>query len=50
MPVEVEAHTVPHFKGPVNDKLESFIIQASLLMICRLLHKSGFVESQLYLL
>ena len=54
MLVEVEVHTVPHFKAPDNGKVElwwlecasTFLIQTSLLKIGRLLHKSGFVESQ----
>ena len=55
MAVEVEVHTVPHFKGLVNGKVEprqlectsTFTIQTSLLCIGRLLYKSGFVDSQL---
>ena len=56
MPVEAEAHTVPHFKGPVNGKVEprgpdcagTFIIQTSLLKIGHLLNKSGFLILNCY--
>ena len=55
MPVEVEVYKVPHFKGPVNGKVEpwwlecgsTFIIQTSLLKIDGLLNKSGFGDSKL---
>ena len=54
MPVEVEVHTVPHFKAPVNAKVElwglecggTFIIQTSLLKIGCLVHKLGFVATE----
>ena len=54
MPVEVEVHTVPHFKAPVNAKVElwklqcdgTFIIQTSSLKIACLVHKQGFVETE----
>ena len=54
MPVEVEAHTVPHFKAPINAKVELwglecggiFSIQTSLLDISHLLHKTGFVKTE----
>ena len=55
MPVEVKVHTVPHFKTPVNGKVDLwwleygsyFSLQTSLLKIVRLLHKSGHFDSQL---
>ena len=55
MPVEVEVHTVPHFKAPVNGRVGlwwleydgNFSIQTSLLKIGGLLHKSGHFDSQL---
>ena len=54
MPVEVEVHTVSHFKAPVNVKVElwglecggTFIIQISLLKIGCLVHKLGFVATE----
>ena len=54
MPVEVEVHTVPHFKAPVNAKVElwglecggTFIIQTSSLKIGCLVHKLGFVATE----
>ena len=54
MPVEVELHTVPHFKAPVNAKVElrglecggTFIIQTSSLKIGCLVHKLGFVATE----
>ena len=54
MPVGVEAHTVPHFKAPVNAKVElwgiecggTLIIQTSLLKIGCLVHKLGFVATE----
>ena len=49
MPVEIEVHTVPHFKAPVNAKVEllriacgdTFTVQTSLLKIGCLVHKLG---------
>ena len=54
MLVEIEGHTVPHFKAPVNAKMElwglecgtTFSIQTSLLNISHLLHKTGFVATE----
>ena len=54
MPVQVELHTVPHFKAPVNAKLElwgleyggTFAIQTSVLKVGCLKHKSGFVGTE----
>ena len=54
MPVEVEVHTVPHFKAPVNAKVElwrlacggTFTVQTSLLKIGYLVHKFGFVATE----
>ena len=54
MPVDVEAHTVPHFKAPVNAKVElwglecdgTFTVQTSLLKIGCLVHKLGFVATE----
>ena len=55
MPVEIEGHTVPHFKGPIYAKLElwgleyggTFSIQTSLLNIGCLLHKMEFVQREI---
>ena len=55
MLVKIEAHAVPHFKGPVNGKKDLlwlecgsiFSIQTSLLKIGPLLNKSGHFDSQL---
>ena len=55
MPVEIEVHKAPHFKGPVNGKLDprqlecgsTFNIQTKMLKIGHLLHKSGHFDSQL---
>ena len=55
MQVEIKVPTVPHFKGPVNGKVEpcqlkyasTFTIQTSLLYIGYSLHESDFVDSQL---
>ena len=55
MPVEIEGHTVPHFKAPIYAKLELWgleyggmlSIQTSLLNIGRLLHKMGFVQREI---
>ena len=54
MLVEIESHTVPHFKAPVYAKVELwglecggiFSIQTSLLDISHLLHKTGFVKTE----
>ena len=54
VPVEVEVHTVPHFKAPVNAKVElwrlecggTFIIQTSSLKIGFLVHKLSFVATE----
>ena len=54
MLVEIEGHTVPHFKAPVYAKVELwglecggiFSIQTSLLDISHLLHKTGFVKTE----
>ena len=51
MQVEIEGHTVPHFKAPVYAKMElrghecgsTFSVQTILLNISHLLHKRGFV-------
>ena len=51
---EIEGHTVPHFKAPVYAKMElwglecggTFSIQTSLLNISHLLHKMGFVPTE----
>ena len=47
MPVEVEAHTEPHFKAPINGKIDywwpefggTFILDYSLVNVGHLLHK-----------
>ena len=54
MLVEIEGHTVPHFKAPVYAKVELWglecggiiSIQTSLLDISHLLHKTGFVKTE----
>ena len=54
MPVEAEVQTVPHFKAPVNTKVElwglegsgTFIIQTSSLKIGCLVHKLDFVATE----
>ena len=54
MLVEIEGHTVPHFKAPVYAKMElwgpecggTFSIQTSLLNISHLLHKTSFVKTE----
>ena len=54
MLVEIEDHTVPHFKAPVYAKIElwgpecgvTFSIQTSLLNISHLLHRKGFVSTE----
>ena len=54
MPVEIESYTVPHFKAPINAKVELwglecggiFGIQTSLLDISHLLHKTEFVKTE----
>ena len=54
MLVEIEGHTVPHFKFPVYAKVELwglecggiFRIQTSLLVISHLLHKTGVVKTE----
>ena len=53
MLVEI-GHVVPHFKAPVYTKMElwglecgvTFSIQTSLLIISPLLHKMGFVPTE----
>ena len=51
MLVDIEGHTVPHFKAPVYAKVELecgriFSIQTSLLDTSHLLHKTGFVKTE----
>ena len=54
MLVEREGHTVPHLKAPVYAKIElcglecldTFSLQTSLLNISHLLHKTGFVPTE----
>ena len=54
MLVETDGHTVPHFKATVYAKMElsgpdcggTFSIQNSLLNISHLLHKTGFVPTE----
>ena len=55
MPVEIECHTIPHFKAPIYAKLDiwgleyggTLSIQTSLLNIGCLLHKIGFVQREI---
>ena len=52
MSVEIEAHTVAHFKAPVNAKVEflllkhagSFTVPPSVLKTGHLVHKTDFVQ------
>ena len=54
MLVKIERHTVPHINPPVYVKMElwghecggTFSIQTSLLNISHLLHKMGFVPTE----
>ena len=54
VPVEVEDHTVPHFKSPFNAKMGhehlecggTFTLYHSLLKIGCLLHKTSFVKTE----
>ena len=56
MPVEVEVHTVPHFKAPVNSKVEprgpvhvvNSIFQNTRSKMGHLLHKSGYCDSDMH--
>ena len=54
MSVEVQVHTVPHFKGLISgiDDVgnwcdSTFILCYSILKTAILLHKRGFVDSQM---
>ena len=55
MLVEIEGHTVPHFKAPIYSKLElcglkysgTLNIQTGLLKISHLLHKMRFVQTEI---
>ena len=55
MLVKIEGHTVPHFKAQIYAKMEllgleccnTFSIQTSLLNISHLLHKMGFVQTEI---
>ena len=55
MIIEIEDHTVPHFKAPIYSKLEllrlkyggTSSIQTGLLKISRLLHNLGFVQTEI---
>ena len=54
MPIEIEVHTVPHFKAPVNVKVElrglecsgPFTIQTSLFKIGCLVQELCFVATE----
>ena len=54
MPIEIEDHTVPHFKAPVNFKLgllgperPSFLCsKKSIENLGHLVHKKGFVKAE----
>ena len=56
MPVEIDVHTVPHFKATINTKVESevpesdgiFISYQARPKIGYLLHKTGFVYSDMH--
>ena len=55
MPAEIDGHTVPHFKAPIYAKLElwglkyggTLSTQTGLLNISSLLHKIGFVQTEI---
>ena len=55
MLIEIDGLTVPHFKAPIYAKLElwglkyggTLNIQTGLLKISRLLHKMGFVQTEI---
>ena len=54
MPVEIKVHTVPHFKAPVNAKVEPWGLEGdgmftkwnSIVNLSRLVHKTGFFETE----
>ena len=54
MPIEIEAHTVPHFKAPVNGKVErwgqehagTFTQQNGIVNLRGLVHKMGFDKTE----
>ena len=56
MPVEIEGHTVPHFKATMNVKVEPeglehegiFIANQARPNLGHLLHKTGFVDSDMH--
>ena len=56
LPVEIEVHTVPHFKGTISGKVEPeglecdgiFIFYQVRPKLDRLLHKMGFVDSDMH--
>ena len=56
VPVEVEVHTVPHFKAPVNCKVEPrgpehggiLIFENTRSKINHLLHKSGHFDFDMH--
>ena len=56
VPVEAEVHTEPHFKNPVNNKLEPrgpehgdiFILLYTRSETCILLHKLGHIDSDMH--
>ena len=53
MPFEIEVHTVPHFKAPVNCKkgwegledVRIFMQENRIVYLGLLVHKMGFVET-----
>ena len=53
MPIEIEVHTVPHFKARVNCKVEwwgqehagTFMQSNGIMKLGRLVHKMGFVKT-----
>ena len=54
MPVKVEVHTVPHFKAPINAKVErwgleganTFMYYNSIVNLALLVHKTGFFKTE----
>ena len=53
LPFEVKVHTVPHFKAPINAKVEpgplkwggTFMYENSIVNLGQLVHKTGFVQT-----
>ena len=52
MPVEIEVHTVPHFKGTINAKVESEGLECDDFLfftkLGHLLHNTEFINSEMH--